>query len=100
MFSISSSCHYQIRNTTCIGIDCEKIVHVSVKLRLDYANVLMYRLPAKTTILLTWLIMRSGYRDHMTHVLHKLHLLPFELRVDYNVLMYTDKAIHNIALLI
>ena len=40
--------------------------------------------------------MRSGRRYHMTPVLRELHWLPFELGVNYKVLMYTYKAMHNI----
>ena len=107
--SISSSCHYQLRNIRCIRKyidipDCKKIVHALVTSRLDYANVLLYGLPAKTTNALqrvqncaARLIMRSGRRDHMTPVLRELHWLPLELRVNYKVLMYTYKAMHNMA---
>ena len=33
----------------------------------------------------------------MTRVLCKLYWLPFELRVNYKVLMYTYEAMHNMA---
>lgn len=34
--------------------------------------------------------------DHITHVLHKLHL-SYELIIRYLLLMYTYKAMHNMA---
>ena len=39
--------------------------------------------------------MCSGRRNHMTSVLRKLHWPPFELRVNYKVLMHTYKTMHN-----
>ena len=41
--------------------------------------------------------MRSGRRNHMTPVLRELHWLPFELYVNYKVLMYAYKGMHNMA---
>ena len=102
LHAYSISCHYQLRNISCIRkhidiLDCKQISHALVTSRLHYVNVPWYGLPAKTTNVLQCvqncavrLIMRSGCRDHMTPVLRELHWLPFD-----KVLVYTYKNIQK-----
>ena len=69
---------------------------------MDYCNVLLYGLPKKTlhisqrdTNYAVRLILRFSKSEHITPVLYYLHWLPVELRVDYKMLLYTYKALHD-----
>ena len=70
--------------------------------RLEYCNVLLYELPKKTLHILqrvqdyaARLILRFSKSEHITPVLYYIHWLPVELRVDYNIVLYTYKAPHD-----
>ena len=80
---------------------CEKLVHAFITSRLDYGNAILYGLPQYKLEKLQR-IMNAAARivsktkkfHHVTPVLHQLHWLPIEERIDFKVLLLTFRAYH------
>ena len=107
--NITRACYYQIRRIgkirRSIATDaCRTLVQETLTSRLDYANVLLYGIPQTLLNRLqrvqhsaASLVTRTRKVDHITPVLIKLHWLPIEYRVQYKVLLYTFKAMIDLA---
>ncbi len=72
--------------------------------RVDYCNALLVEVP-KTTLNKLQCVQNSAARiltgarknEHITPILKSLHWLPDRFRVDFKILMLTDKALHGLA---
>jgi hypothetical protein len=107
--AVTKSCYRQIRSIgrirRYITTDaCRSLVQSMVTSRLDYANVLLHNLPKSLLNRLQMvqntcarLVTRMSRRSHITPVLIKLHWLPVEYRTAYKVLLYTYKALNDLA---
>lgn len=103
------SCYFNIRNIGRIRryIDsdsCKTLVQALITSRLDYANALYIGVPKSVLNRLQQvqntaarLVTRSPRRNHITPVLKDLHWLPVEFRIQYKLILYTYKALHDIA---
>ena len=83
---------------------CEKLVQAYVISRLDYCNVLLDGLPKylierlqKVQNSAARLIAMIPKRESIKPYLADLHWLPIQHRVEYKVLLYTYKALNNMA---
>ena len=72
--------------------------------RVDYCNALLYGSPNTLTQKLqrvqntaARIISRTSRYSHITPVMKELHCLPVQSRLQYKVLMYAFKAIHDLA---
>ncbi len=84
--------------------DLEIVIHALISSRLDYCNSLYIGLPQSTLSRLQMVqnaaarfLTGTKKRDHITPVLASLHWLPIKLRVDFKVLLFAYKALHNSA---
>ena len=84
--------------------DTEKIVHAFISSTLDYGNTLLYGIAqtnlSKLQVLqnsAARLIEKVGRRDHITDTLIKLHWLPVKARIEFKILLFTWKALNNLA---
>ncbi len=84
--------------------DLEIVIHALISSHLDYCNSLYIGLPQSTLSRLQMVqnaaarfLTGTKKRDHITPVLASLHWLPIKLRVDFKVLLFAYKALHNSA---
>ncbi len=82
----------------------EIVIHALISSRLDYCNSLYIGLPQSTLSRLQMVqnaaarfLTGTKKRDHISPVLASLHWLPIKLRVDFKVLLFAYKALHNSA---
>ena len=89
---------YLNRNTT------EKVIHAFVSSRLDYCNSLLYGMPSvlisklqRVQNVAARIVTGTRKYSHITPVLHELHWLPVQYRVEYKVGLITYKCLHALA---
>ena len=99
-----SACSFYLRNINQIlpRPTKERFVNAIITSRLDYCNALLYGTSAINIARLqriqntaARLIMRSPRSDSATPLLRELHWLPIVCRVDFKLLVFTYKAMHN-----
>ncbi len=85
--------------------DVETVIHAFVTSQLDYCNSLLYGLSDNNIKRLQYiqnsavrLIAHTIKNDHITSILYHLHWLPVSLRINYKILIFTYKALHNLSL--
>jgi hypothetical protein len=78
------------------------LMHALVTSRLDYCNSLLYGLPSVLTDRLqrvqnkaARIVCRVPRQEHITPILRELHWLPVCRRIDYKILLYTYKSLHD-----
>lgn len=84
--------------------DLEVVIHALISSRLDYCNSLYIGLPQSTLSRLQMvqnsaarLLTGTRKRDHISPVLASLHWLPIKFRIDFKILLFAYKALHNSA---
>ncbi|KAK2189960.1 hypothetical protein NP493_92g03003 [Ridgeia piscesae] len=102
-----SACSFYLRNINQISRFLprptkEHVVNAIITSRLDNCNALLYGTSAINITRLqriqntaARLIMRSPRSDSATPLLRELHWLPIVCRVDFKLLVFTYKAMHN-----
>ncbi len=82
----------------------ETLIHSFIFSHLDYCNGLLYDLPEKqikqmqrVQNMAARLVFRKPKFCHITPLLIVLHWLPVEYRIEYKILLFTFKGIHNMA---
>lgn len=107
--SVSRSCYMHIRRIGSIRPfisedACKILVNSLVTSRLDYGNALLYGVNKQYTNKLqrvqntaARLITRTKKYEHITPVLIQLHWLPVEYRIQYKILLYVFKCLHELA---
>ena len=102
-----SACSFYLRNINHISRFLprptkERVVNAIITSRLDYCNALLYGTSAVNIARLqrihnaaTRLIMRCPRSDTATPLLRELHWLPIVCIVDFKLLVFTYKAMHN-----
>ena len=81
---------------------CERLVHAFVISKVDYCNSVLYGLPAakigriqRVQNTAARLISRSKRSEHITPVLHDLHWLPVQKRIEYKLCLLVFKSRHQ-----
>ena len=107
----SKTCRFHLRNISRIRKYIQQdtsvlLVKSLVMSRLDYSNGLFYGLPKCTVSGLQAIqnsaeriVTQERLRDHdsMSRALIGLHWLPVDKRIEYKLLLYTYKALHDLA---
>ena len=82
----------------------EQLIHTFISSRLDFCNSLLAGLPKHTVQRLQKVqnaaacsLTRTKTSHHITPVLHDLHWLPVNYRIQFKVLLLTFKALHGLA---
>ena len=103
----TSACSFYLRNINQFSRFLprptkERVVNAIITSRLDYCNALLYGTSAINIARLqriqntaARLIMRSPRSDSATPLLCELHWLPIVCRVDFKLLVFIYKAMHN-----
>ena len=103
------ACNMQLRNISharqyLSDTACQTAVQSLVISRLDYCCSLLGGLPACQILRLqvvqnraARLITRTPSREHITPVLARLHWLPVRYRIQFRILVYAYKCVHNLA---
>ena len=84
--------------------DTEKLIHAFISSTLDYGNTLLYG-TAQIHLNKLQVLQNSAARvveklkkyDHITETLIHLHWLPIRARIVFKILLYTWKALNNLA---
>ncbi len=83
--------------------DVETVIHAFVTSQLDSYNSLLYGFSANNIKRLQYvqnsaacLITHTRKNNHITPILYHLHWLPVSLRINYTILIFTYKALHNL----
>ena len=106
--TVSQIAHYHLRRIgeirqylTKEAAEC--LVHAFISSRLDYANSLLFGLPACQTKKLQMIqniaariVSRTKMSDHITPVLYNLHWLPVTSRITFKILLLVFKAMNNL----
>ena len=105
----SKTCRFHLRNISRIRKYIPQDTNVTlvkslVISRLDYSNGLLYGLPKCTVSGLqvvpnsaARIVTQEGLRECLSHALIWLHWLLVDKRIDYKLLLYTYKALHDLA---
>ena len=105
----SKTCQFHLRNISRIRKYVPQdtsVVKSLVMLRLDYSNGLFYGLPKCTVSGLqavqnsaARIVTQERLRDHdsMSRALIGLHWLPIDKKIEYKLLLYMYKALHDLA---
>ena len=99
----SKTCRFHLRNINRIREYIPQdtsvvLVKSLVMSRLDYSNGLFYELP-KYTVSAARIVTQEMLRDYdsMSRALIGLHWLSVDKRIEYKLLLYTYKALHDLA---
>ena len=99
--------HYSLRNisrvrSTLTRKACETLINAYVTSKMDYCNCLLYGVPSyamerlqKVQNYAARVITKTPKYDHITPVLADLHWLPVKYRIEYKILLYVYKALHE-----
>ena len=104
---VCQSTYYQLRRIAEIRrfltrAAAENLIHALITSRLDFCNSLFAGLPSSAIKRLqavqnaaARLLTGTRKFDHISPILHELHWLPVQQRVQYKILLLTFKALHN-----
>lgn len=107
--NVVKNCFYQLRTIAKMKSflsvpDLETVIHAFISTRLDYCNALYVGI-SQSLISRLQLVQNAAARlltgikkrEHITPVLKRLHWLPVKYRIQYKVLLYVYKAVHELA---
>jgi len=107
--SVVKSCFYHLRSIAKVKLflspsDFEKIIHAFISVRLDYCN-LLYVGVIQVLLNRLQLVMNASARlltgtrkkQHVKPVLASLNWLPVQFRIDFKLLIFVYKVLHNLA---
>ena len=106
ILSLSSACHYHIRDLRCIRYTLDSttattIATALVHSRFNYCNSLYHGLPItqikRIQHILNWLaraVTRTPKHSHISPVLKSLHWLQVEQRIQYKIIFITHDLFH------
>jgi hypothetical protein len=108
MNQITKAAFFHLRNITCLRPSlslsaAETLVHALISSRLDYCNSILYGSSKHLLNKLQYVqnsaarILTSTHRSDHTPVLQDLHWLPVKYRIDFKILLFTLKALNNLA---
>jgi hypothetical protein len=101
--------YYHLRNIKAISkyltiSQCETLVHAFVTSKIDNCNSILINMNKKEINRFQKLqnscariISNVNYRQHMTPILASLHWLPVQYRIQFKLLLFAFKCIHNLA---
>ena len=94
---------YRIRNYF-DKTSLEILLHAFVNSHLNYCNALLVGSPlydlANSNLCKTLLLgffFAAKKSNHITHILHDLHWLPIQFRIQFKRLLFTYKALHHLS---
>ena len=90
-----------LRQLHCDATLCT-VASALVSSRLDYANSILYSIPAKHTSrlhrtqnTLARVVTGTGFTDYSSSTLKRLHWLPIDARIKFKIATFTYKALHT-----